>query len=565
MRKWNVVAMLLAIGFMLSPFATAQSDDDLRQEVEQLKRDLRTVMSQNQRILAENVDLRTTATVEDSALEQRINALAESLDYAAGTTVNSVANPITFTGEFRVRSGWTIDRDFGGGTFNSSSNNNDADDDGSFQDAYFQVGLTFDFSRDVTTYFSIRSNGLFNNNDTPDSGSSSSGGSSGGGPFSGSSSSSSGSSGRSLTDLELDEAWILTRNLFGRKELSAKTGRQTIVLGNEFIFGDNDFFSGETHDGTHWLWSSENFDLHFIFAKLDISESLNTRDHPFVFAFDGSDNTGFDDDELYAVYFTLNTIKDHVLDLFWVYFNGNSGGSFGTLGNPLGTSDVNGVAKGGFGSKFYHHTVGFRLGGVFNVAAGLDYNINFAYQFGDIKDSSDTDAGGLAVEVEVGITFDANNNFRLYARFLFSEGGEDGDSGFIHLFPERHSHGNRDDHTAYRARYGIMDIIPLHNVLSIQVGVTFDPSADWTLGLTVLYATTDEDVSTPTGEEDQIGFEIDIFAEYRYSAETTFSAGIGFFFPDDAAPLKTSGSADFAGSDNDDVAVLFYVQTQVVF
>ena len=530
MRKWNVVAALLAFGFIMSPFAAAQQDN-LRDEVNQLKKDLRRVMSQNQQILSENAELRNRVDgVEDNTLEARINALAESLDYAAGTTVNSVANPITVSGEFRVRSGWTFDRDFG----TNFASSEDEDDNGSYQDARFRVAFDFDFTRDVTTHFSMEANGLFDNNDTPD----------GGGD---------------LSQIDLYEGWILVRNIFGRKELSAKSGRQEIVLGNEFIFGNNDFFSGETHDGTHWLWSSDNFDLHFIFAKMNISETLNTRDHPYPSV--GSFR-GFDDDELYSLYFTLKTIKNHVLDLFWVYLNGNNGFSAGTLGNGLADPANGDSVKGiGSGNEFYYHTFGLRLAGTFDVAAGMDYNINFAYQTGNVNVSggSNLDVDAFAVEAELGITFNANNNFRIYVRFLFSEGADSDDLGFIHLFPERHAQANRDDHTAYRARYGIMDIIPMDNVLTVQLGLTFDPATDWTVGLTGLWATTDEDVNGPG--DDDIGFEIDLFAEYRYSDETTFSAGIGFFFADESAPYKGGGYA----LNNDDVSVLFYLQSRVVF
>ena len=48
--------------------------------------------------------------------------------------------------------------------------------------------------------------------------------------------------------------------------------------------------------------------------------------------FAGTGN-GYDDDELYSLYFTYEGIQDHTIDLYWIYFNGHNGGSMGTLGN----------------------------------------------------------------------------------------------------------------------------------------------------------------------------------------------------------------------------------------
>ena len=107
-----------------------------------------------------------------------------------------------------------------------------------------------------------------------------------------------------------------------------------------------------------------------------------------------------------------------------------------------------------------------------------------------------------------------------------------------------------------------MNIIPMSNVLSIQAGLHFDPTQDWTLGLVGIWAQFDEDVTTPTGDDDELGFEIDAFAEYRYSDQLTYSAGVGVFFPEDGAPLKGGG---FVGSGDDDIAFLFYLQARLVF
>lgn len=550
MRKWKVVALLMAAGLIMAPVAAAQStqDDGWKQEVDKLRRDLQQLQKSQADLARENAELRgqlKASPVADTSLEERINALAENLDYA-GTTVKSEANPITIFGQARIRSGWTFDRDFGadvsltgGGTGGLAPEDNE-DDEGSFVDAVFLVGFDFDLDRDVMVRFSIKANGLYDNGDTnaPDASS---------------------SKNSNLGEIDAYELFIELRNIFGRKELGAREGRQEIVLGNEFQFGNNDYFSGETFDGSHWWWDSDNFTLHFLWAKLSVTNDFSPRNWPYTPAGAGD---GYDDDELYSLYFTLKSIQDHEIDLYWIYFNGHgsdaAGDSFGTLGNPLG---------GLSGADFYYHTFGARIGGVFAVAAGLDYNLEFAYQTGDLTDlpaGAIDDVEGFAIEGEVGITFDSTNHFRIYIRGMFAEGSDpdDNDTGYIPLFPERHAHAVAGDHTSRRARYGIMDIIPMANVWTIQLGLTFDPSQDWTLGLTALYAEHDEDVSVVGGGvDDGIGFEIDAFGEYRYSTQTTFSGGIAAFFPDDGAPFANGG---FVGND-DDVAFLFFMQARVLF
>jgi hypothetical protein len=425
------VALLLAFGLVASSMASAQSNDDqLKREVDQLKQQVRQVMEQNAQITRENADLRgrMEAVETDDSLELRINALAESANFAA-TTVDSVANPITISGEFRSRNGWVTDRDFGAGTNPAGLDNDSEDDEGSYTDARFRVALDFTFDKNVKTHFSMQANGLYDNGDTPAFGN------------------------FGLGSIDLYEGWIWVGNIFGRRELTAKTGRQEVVLGNEFQFGNNDFFSGETLDGSHWAWTSDNFNLHFLFAKLWASEVLNTRDHPYAFA---AATDGYDDDELYSLYFTLKSIKNVELDLYWIYLNGHAGAALGTLGNGLGSAST-GDTKGSFASDdFYYHTFGIRLDGVFDVAAGLDYNIEFAYQTGNLTDGTNADVEGIALEAELGITFNANNHFRLYVRFLWAEGADKNDTGNIPLIPDRHTQptnprGNDDP----RARNGV--------------------------------------------------------------------------------------------------------------
>lgn len=527
----GLIACALVLGFASS--ALAQDKDDLLKEIRRLNNKIDSISAAQDRLANENAALRRdNEELKDkvegelapaSDLEKSLNALADTASYAAGTTVNSVANPITLTGAFRFRAGFASNRDFGADI--NGSGNDSGDDSGTYVDARINVAFDFALSRNVTAHFEMISAGLFENDDAdPNTG--------------------------QLDEVNLYQGWVLIDKIFGRDEMGARFGRQEIVLGNELHFGNNSFFGGETHDAVIAWWGQEEFSLTLVWAKYDVAEPYNASGHPYPGYLSGN---GFDDDEAFVAYFTLNTITNHVLDLYYGFLNANNsiGTSFGTLGNAI-PADT------------FAHFIGIRLAGDLpDVAAGLDYNVEFTYETGDI-DSAAIDLEGIIIEAELGITFNADNKFRVFGRFIYSEGPDDGDSGFVPLFVDRHEQVNWDDHTATRARWGLMDIIPLTNVISGQIGMTFMPADNWILGLTVLGAWRDEDVMTTDGDmEDDIGWEIDLFADYRYSDETTISLGLGIFLPNEGAPLENSVLS--AGNDDDEAAFLFYLQSLTTF
>src|SRR5262249_6672843 len=153
-----------------------------------------------------------------------------------------------------------------------------------------------------------------------------------------------------------------------------------------------------------------------------------------------------------------------------------------------------------------------------------DYNVEAAYQFGSVhnldSDGSDPDVNAFTVEAEVGVTFDKHHNFRVYGRGLFASGPDDNDVGYLILYPNRHSN------TDFRARYGLADLIPMTNVLCAQVGAYFDPFCNWTFGATGLWATTDNAVGQ--GLNDDYGYEIDLWGEWRWSKQLVFGGGVAF-------------------------------------
>lgn len=492
-----VAASLTATGF-------AQTPETMKQDLDALKAQ---VAAQSKEISALKAEKGEAA--REASVETEINRLSERL--AAGTTVESKANKITFTGEFRYRSYLE---------FGDTSGN--VERDGWWNDSRIRLGFGYDFSKDVSAYAEVQSHFNYGDNSsefgTDDDANDSSNG------------------------VELYQAWVKVGNLFGRSEFSSKMGRQEVVLGNQFQFGNADYYNGLTFDGCRWDWSGESFDLTGLWLRTATDQIGDMNQSPAYGPFSSVNSDGHDHDEYYTLYFTLKTIKNHKLDLYWIYADEH----IGQTRNSFSSGAT-------FTVPAYYHTFGGRIGGNnLDVAAGLDWNLEAAYQTGSFTGGFDID--GLAVEGEVGIMFDKDNRFRAWIRGLFAEGPDSNDSGYLPLFPNRHSNTAN-----FRARYGAMDVFPMADIFALTGGVHFDPATNWTIGLTGVWGETESD-NDPI--DDSYGFEVDLWAEYRYSEALTFAAGIALLFPDDQLDNATSNL--FTPFD-DSTQFLFWLQARLFF
>jgi len=509
MRKWKVLTVALAMVGVV-PTTFAQTQEEVLQELRSLKDRVSSLEQENKELKG------AVGNQADQELELQINALTDRL--VAGTTVKSAANPVSLSGEFRYRSTWSV-----------GDNANNAEHDGSWTDALIRLGFEYEFTRDVTAFAELQAHWAFGDGASTDA----FGNFFGGGGFGN-------FDNGTNTQVRLHQGWLEMRNLLGRPELKSRTGRQEIVLGNQFQFGNADWYSGWSFDGSRWDWDSESFSITALFLSLN-SDDGDFNQLPSYF-------NPHDDDSLYSVYFTLKSIQNTVLDLYWIYINGH-GGAAGGAGNSGGAllNPVGGFA----GGTAYYHTVGARLAGDFpNVAAGFNYNVEFAYQFGNANvGGASPDINAFALEAEVGLAFGAQAQFMIFARFLWAEGPDSGDLGYIPLYANRHSN------EGFRARYGIFDLVPMTNVLTVQGGLSWDIATDWTLGATVLWATADE--SSAVVPDEDYGWEIDAWGEYRYSEHVRLGAGVAFLFPDDAG--------EALWFTDDDLQFLGYVQARLLF
>jgi Alginate export len=503
MKSWRAGTALMVAAVMAAG-SFAQTSEQLRKQFEELKASV-------QRLEAENAGLKET-TPQNAGLETEINRLSERM--AAGTNLRSCASAIKLGGEFRYRAGFAdLDQEtqvivIPGGPGTDGLTTTD-DGSGSWGDMRTRLNFQYDFGCDVTAFAELQAHSAFGQDSD--------------GPID------EWDGNDSVGNVGMYQSWLEFRNMTGRPEMSMRIGRQEVVLGNQFQFGDADWYNGVVHDGVRVDWKGCNFSLTLLAMK------LTSEDGDFNQIWSLSDH---DDDELLSAYVTLKSIRCMQLDAYWIYINGH------------GVFALNSGANSGPGFLYptqsaYYHTFGARLGGTFDIGCGLDYNIEGAIQTGT---AGPADVDGFAVEAELGMTFSKNAKFRVFARGLFAEGPDSDGVGYLINYPNRHSNG------AFRARYGIADVIPMSNVATIQLGFHFDPGCNWTVGATGLYALADQDFGLSS---DEYGTELDIWAEYRHSANVKFGAGVALVQPDDFGA--------FVWGTTDDTQIVGYLQARLVF
>jgi hypothetical protein len=472
-----------------------------------------------QRLEAENSALKAQQAPQDAGLETEINRLNERM--AAGTNLRSCASQIRLGGEFRYRAAY-VDATFNDFLLPTPTEgkgpNFDNDGSGYYGDMRTRLNFQYDFGSDVTAFAELQAHSAFGEDIT--------------GPFDDQ------DGNDPVGNVGMYQSWLVIRNIFGGgcggSGLSARIGRQEIVLGNQFQFGNADWYNGVVHDGIRVDWKSNCWGLTLIASKLTSTDG----DFNQLWSYGNFHN----DDELYSAYFSLKSIRALLIDAYWIFFYGHGLGFAQNSGTQLGWD-------GGFlypGGTAYINTFGVRIGGTINIGCGLDYSIEGAIQDGT---SSGRDTDGVTVEAELGWTFTRRNHFRIFARGLWAEGPDQSSTGYLTLYPNRHSN------TGFRARYGLADLIPMENVQTVQLGLHFDPACNWTLGVTGLYAQADE--TGGFNGDDAYGTEIDVWAEYRHSANLTLGAGVAFVMPDDFGSAVTGLS--------DDTQFVGYLQARLVF
>jgi len=293
-----------------------------------------------------------------------------------------------------------------------------------------------------------------------------------------------------------------------------KIGRQEVMLGTEWLVGNKStasFYNQLAYDGITGVYNADTYNVTLLSLK--------------VFEGDGGTFALTDADmDMYGVYGSYTGREDMTIDGYVFY---NRGGIPGNEDN------------------FELFTIGGRVGGTYGA---WDYEVEIAYQTGDTGFDNgagdDIDAEGLGGHFEVGYTFDTNLAPRVYGGIAYFEGGDDDaeSTGFNRLYSD----------WEYSEFLSNAD---LNNAIVYRAGVSAEATEKIgvLLALAMFQLEEEEAVFTAGGpfpgfagnDEDDLGFEVGLYATYQYSEDVAMEFGYAHFFNGDL--IEDS----FAGDDSD--------------
>jgi len=338
----------------------------------------------------------------------------------------------------------------------------------------------------------------------------------------------------------LYRGYILIQDVADYEGLALKIGRQEIVAGTEFIFGNNDFGPGLSYDAISATYAQDDLTLLAFVAKLA----------------EGRTQWGTEDDadvDLYGIYSTYTGMEDMVVDAYFALLKAADVADMGPL--PWGWDPQMPIPEAPDDlddDPLELYTLGARVGGLYDA---LDYNLEAAVQWGD--NGWDGDYEGWALDAGVGYTFDHDCNPRLGFNYTFSSGDDDENDDntetFLAPFADNYH------------RYGYMDLFGLGNMDVMKLSMTAQPYEKVGVGCHLLHllAAEHEDGIAPFGgaggpsaNADTIGTELDLVANYSYSEDLSFEMAYAYLW---AGPYVEDVFLD------DDDMQRIYLQAKLVF
>lgn len=301
--------------------------------------------------------------------------------------------------------------------------------------------------------------------------------------------------------LDLQNAFgDLSFGLPGDHKLTLRAGRQEMAYGKERVIGVGDWTNTRrTFDGVRGILALGDW-------RVDAFAVRPVTIQRYEF------NDGYSGQDLYGVY-AATKCKEIGMDLDLYALNRYRHNT------PAAAPDDN------------RNTLGARVGGLCG-ASGFDYDLEAAYQFGDVGDG-DIDAFSFASQFGYNVK-DCPYASRIFLGYDYATGDDDlgdGDSSrYDQLYPTGHMY------------FGLIDAIGRQNIQDISLGLSARPMPKLSAKLEGHYFDRAEredgvfdaggNLIIPGGASDNrhIGEELDFSLGYQVDPHLLFTAGYGHLF-----------------------------------
>ncbi|MBI5376167.1 MAG: alginate export family protein [Candidatus Schekmanbacteria bacterium] len=375
--------------------------------------------------------------------------------------------------------------------------------------------------------------------------------------------------------IDLKQGYFDLQNI-GGLPVTVRVGRQVLSYGDERLVGANDWSNfGRSFDALKLIINpAEGAQVDVFYSKVVESIRDNRLDED-------------SDIDFYGIYGTTTNFADVGIKTFDLYalilrdngFNNDDNEKPGVLKFP---AEVDHKIKNQGNSTIY--TVGARMAGVIPVIEAIDYNLEYAAQYGTIgsadnykavkdakgnikkdKDGKDiykkdgtipsSNLNAWAVHSEVGYSMpDFMMKPRIAAFFNYATGdavpGDKRNTTFVNLFPTNHD------------KYGMIDFMRWQNMQDIGGNLTITPIESLTAKIAyhrlwlakkndAWYGSPRRDIFFVTNAnrkgdgDNNVGDEIDLLLKYTYNKYVALEAGYSVFFAGDL--VKRGGTADDGG------------------
>jgi hypothetical protein len=384
-------------------------------------------------------------------------------------------------------------------------------------------------------------------------------------------------------DVEVYQGYIETRETFGYP-ITARIGRQEIMLGSEWLVGNNDtssFYQGLSFDGITLKYGEETWSIMALWAKLAENSPIEE---------DG-------DVDMYGVYASLGSVEDWTFDAYWLYIRDGRGSR---LGFPFDTPnvglfpDLTGATRNSgrlgdviediFSVDQYEdtsniHTVGLRGAG---SIWGLSVEAEVAYQWGDATNAAnfqfrtdgtqrltgptflpiigafpvfggpyaedDAEYDAIGANLQIGYTFDTSYQPNIWVGAAYFEGEDNREEGFGDYLRSLFPFYEREASISFNRLFSdweyseFLDSTELSNSIIFRAGGGIKPTEATKISLAVSYFMAAEETYTngiwgvpffSYEHDDTMGLEAAIYFDYAYSEDLNFQIGYAHFFADD--------------------------------